>query len=148
MTHLELRVDIQAPVDEVWRAITEWNQQGKWMLATKVESLDGQGRHVGARIKAVTGFGPLGILDTMTITHWDPPNYCAVLHTGKIVRGTGEFQVKPIHDQAATFIWAEDLDIPLGLLGKVGFLLIRPLFLLGIKHSLVKFANLVEQGKI
>jgi len=148
MTHLELRVDIQAPAQAVWDAMTSWNQQGKWMLATKVESLDGDGRHVDARIRAFTGIGRIGIMDPMTITHWNPPTVCKVVHTGNIVRGTGEFVVEPIHEQAATFIWAEDLEIPLGIIGKFGFLLIKPFFLLGIKRSLAKFAHLVEVGQI
>lgn len=148
MTHLELRVDIQAPAQAVWDAMTAWTKQGEWMMATKVESLDGDGRHLGARISAFTGLGPIGILDTMTVTQWDPPTSCAVLHTGKIVRGTGEFVVEPIHEQAATFIWAEDLEIPFGIIGKLGFLLIKPAFLFGIKRSLGKFAHLVEIGQI
>ena len=118
------------------------------MLATKVESLDGDGRHVDARIRAFTGIGRIGIMDPMTITDWNPPTVCKVVHTGNIVRGTGEFVVEPIHEQAATFIWAEDLEIPLGIIGKFGFLLLKPFFLLGIKRSLAKFAHLVEIGQI
>jgi len=148
MAHLELKVDIQAPAEEVWTGITNWQAQGKWMLATKVESLDGDGHQVGARISAFTGLGSLGILDTMTVTDWNPPHSCSVLHTGKIVRGTGDFAVLPIHNQACTFIWAEDLEIPLGIIGKIGFTLIKPFFLLGIKRSLGKFAHLVEIGQI
>lgn len=148
MTHLELRVDIQAPAQAVWDAMTSWAKQGQWMMATKVESLDGDGRHVDARIRAFTGIGRIGILDTMTVTQWNPPTSCAVLHTGKIVRGTGEFSVERIHDQASRFIWAEDLEIPLGIIGKLGFLLIKPAFLFGIRRSLAKFAHLVEIGQI
>ena len=148
MTHLELKVDIQAPAQRVWSAVTAWEQQDKWMMATKVKSLDGTGQAVGARIEAVTGFGSIGVLDPMTITQWDPPNYCSVEHTGKIVRGTGEFRVVPIHASASTFIWAEDLEIPLGIIGKIGFWLIRPGFLWAIGKSLAKFANLVEQEQI
>jgi hypothetical protein len=148
MTHLELRVDIQAPAQAVWDAMTSWTKQGEWMMATKVESLDGDGRHVDARIRAFTGIGRIGILDTMTVTDWNPPTVCKVIHTGNIVRGTGEFVVEPIHEQAATFIWAEDLEIPLGIIGKIGFLLIKPAFLFGIKRSLAKFAHLVEIGQI
>jgi hypothetical protein len=148
MTHLELRVDIQAPAQAVWDAMTSWTKQGEWMMATKVESLDGDGRQVDARIKAFTGFGRIGILDTMTVTAWNPPTYCAVLHTGNMVRGTGEFKVEAIHEQASTFIWAEDLEIPFGIIGKLGFLVVKPAFLFGIKRSLAKFAHLVEIGQI
>ncbi len=148
MTHLELTVAIQAPAERVWDAVTAWEQQGKWMMATVVKSLDGTGQAVGARIEAVTGIGRFGVVDTMTITAWEPPNFCSVLHTGKVVRGTGEFRVVPINESASTFIWAEDLEIPLGIIGKIGFLVIRPGFLWAIRRSLGKFANLVELGQI
>lgn len=148
LEHLELKVDIQAPAQQVWTAITAWETQGKWMMATKVTSLDGAGQHEGARIEAFTGIGKLGFLDTMTITSWNPPKSCSVLHTGKIVRGTGDFKVMPKSEQTCTFIWAEDLVIPLGIIGKIGFLLVKPGFLWGIRRSLGKFANLVELGQI
>ncbi|NBV89835.1 MAG: SRPBCC family protein [Actinobacteria bacterium] len=80
MTHLELAVDIQAPAQRVWDAVTSWEQQGKWMMATSVKSLDGTGQAQGARIEAITGIGRFGVLDTMTITAWDPPKFCSVLH--------------------------------------------------------------------
>lgn len=148
MEHIELTVDIQAPAIDVWNAVTNWQAQGKWMMATAVTSLDGDGHAVGARLEAFTGIGKIGFLDTMHITTWEPPKRCDVLHTGKVVRGTGTFVVVPIHDHACRFEWSEDLDLPLGIVGKVGFLLVKPLFLLGIKKSLAKFAHLVELGAI
>lgn len=148
MVHLELAIDIQAPAVDVWNGITDWPAQGKWMMATTVTSLDGIGHATGARIEAFTGIGKVGFLDTMVVTSWDPPRRCDVLHTGKVVRGTGTFQVASLHEHASRFIWEEDLEIPLGIIGKVGFTIIKPLFLFGIKKSLGKFAHLVEMGQI
>ena len=148
MVHLELAIDIQASNNDVWRGITNWTAQGDWMMATTVTSLDGAGEHVGARLEAFTGIGKLGFLDTMTITSWDPPNRCDVDHTGKVVKGTGTFVVTPLSAHTSRFIWSEDLDIPLGIIGKIGFLLVKPFFLFGIRRSLAKFAHLVEIGKI
>jgi len=148
MAHVELAVDIQAPAHQVWTGITNWPAQGQWMMATTVKSIDGIGHEVGARLEAFTGIGKIGFLDTMVVTSWDPPNRCDVLHTGKVVRGTGTFKVVAIHDHASRFFWEEDLEIPLGIIGKIGFTLVKPLFLLGIKKSLAKFAHLVEIGQI
>ena len=148
MTHLELSVDIQASAVEVWNGITNWPAQSDWMMGTRVSSLDGDGHAVGARLEAFTGVGKVGFLDTMEITTWQPPVRCDVLHTGAVVRGTGTFVVEPIHDSASRFIWSEDLDIPLGIIGKFGFAIIRPLFMWGIKKSLAKFAHLVEIGQM
>ena len=84
----------------------------------------------------------------MEITSWQPPNRCDVLHTGRVVKGTGTFEVVATSDVTSKFVWSEDLDLPLGLLGKVGFVFVKPGFVYGVRKSLEKFADLVEQGKL
>ncbi|MEI6109720.1 MAG: SRPBCC family protein [Actinomycetes bacterium] len=148
MEHIELEISVLAPAEQVWAAITNWPAQDKWMLGTKVKPIDGDGTGVGGKIAAFTGIGPLGFLDTMEITVWNPPTRCDVLHTGRIVRGTGTFEVVSIGEQASNFIWSEDLDLPLGWFGKAGFAILRPAFVFGVRKSLEKFAHLVEMGKI
>ena len=142
MIHLEHRVKIQAPADRVWAAITNWTAQGEWMFATSVTDSGVPG--VGQHIEAFTGFGPVGFLDTMTVTKWEPPRRCEVDHTGKVVRGTGAFEVIPINDHACELVWEEDLIIPLGAIGAAGFAVIKPAFMAGIRHSLNRFASQVE----
>jgi hypothetical protein len=146
--HIELEIAVLAPAEKVWSAITNWSAQDKWMLGTTVKPVDGDGTGVGGKIAAFTGIGPLGFLDTMEITAWLPPNRCDVLHTGRVVRGTGTFEVVSVGEHASNFIWSEDLDLPLGLLGKAGFAVLRPAFVLGVRKSLEKFAHLVEMGEI
>lgn len=141
MEHLELEVIVDAPAQLVWDEITDWPAQSKWMLGTKVS---GTGNAVGGKIEAFTGFGPLGFLDTMEITKWDPPRRCDVLHTGRVVKGTGSFQVEVINPTISKFIWIEDLDLPLGLVGKIGFKFVRPFFVFGVQKSLNKFADFVH----
>ena len=43
------------------------------MLGTRVEVTKGDGASVGSELSAFTGLGPVGFLDTMTITRWDAP---------------------------------------------------------------------------
>jgi len=38
-------------------------------------------------------------------------------------------------------VWSEQLDLPLGVIGKLGWPLVKPAFLLGLRHSLQKFAQ-------
>jgi hypothetical protein len=118
------------------------------MLGTKVWPVNGDGTGVGGQIEAFTGIWRIGFLDTMEITSWDPPAKCDVLHTGRVVRGTGTFEVIATSESTSKFIWSEDLDLPLGLLGKIGFTLVKPGFVYGVRKSLEKFADLVEQGKL
>ena len=118
------------------------------MLGTKVWPVNGDGTGVGGQIEAFTGIWRIGFLDTMEITAWNPPMKCDVLHTGRVVRGTGTFEVVATSDSTSKFIWSENLDLPLGVIGKVGFTIVKPGFIYGVRKSLEKFADLVEQGKL
>ena len=144
--HVELHVDVQVPAQMVWDAIVDWPSQGKWMLGTKVWPVNGDGTGVGGQIEAFTGIWKIGFLDTMTITAWEPPLRCDVLHTGRVVRGSGTFVVVPLGDHSCRFEWSEDLDLPLGVLGKLGFAITRPAFEFGVQKSLNKFAHMLESG--
>lgn len=141
MKHLELTVSVAAPADFVWAAITDWPRQGEWMFATTVEQTSSGPNQVGTTISAFTGFGKLGFLDTMTVTKWEPPFVCDVVHTGRVVRGTGRFEVRPVTETSCEFIWSEDLNLPLGGIGQFGFMFVQPFFLAGIRQSLNKFAQ-------
>jgi hypothetical protein len=143
---LELTVDVGAPVEQTWAGATDWAGQSQWMLGTQVRPTAQQGRGVGAGIQAVTGLGRLGVRDPMTITLWEPPHRCHVLHTGRVVRGTGAFEVHP-RGSGSTFLWREDLELPLGRVGRWGWLLVRPLFAYGVRLSLRRFARWVEAGR-
>lgn len=146
MSSLELVVPVAAPAAEVFEAATDWEGQGEWMLGTRVRGTTQGGKGVGGGIAAFTGIGRIGFLDTMVITAWDPPHRCDVLHTGRVVRGTGAFVVRSITEQTSEFVWSEELVLPLGALGRAGWVLVRPAFAAGVRHSLKRFARWVEQG--
>jgi carbon monoxide dehydrogenase subunit G len=143
---ISVSVRIRADAAHVWAALTDWAAQSEWMTATTVRAVDGDGQGVGGRIEAFTGFGKYGFLDTMEVTEWRPPSWCAVRHTGKVVRGTGTFEIVQAADAAegSTLTWSEDLEIPGGEFGTAGFGLIRPAVELAVSRSLRRFAELVE----
>ena len=144
---LILRVDVDASVEQTWAGATDWARQGEWMLGTSVKPTRKGGQGVGGGIEAFTGFGRVGFLDTMDITLWEPPHRCHVLHTGKLVRGTGWFDVEPRGEALSTFVWREDLELPLGALGRAGWPLVKPVFAYGVKLSLERFARWVEADR-
>ena len=82
----------------------------------------------------------------MVITRWEPPFRCDVRHTGRVVRGTGVFEVFSLPGDRSRFAWSEDLDLPLGVLGRIGWLGLRPLFALGVRRSLKRLARTLGQG--
>jgi uncharacterized protein YndB with AHSA1/START domain len=144
MPELVETVDVDAPPERVWAALTDWVRQGEWMLATDVQTVDGPAQQVGGRLAARTGVPlpggrHLGVLDTMLITRWEPPHRVDVRHTGRVVRGTGVFEVRP-RGTGSTFVWREVLDLPLGAFGAAGWPLVRPAMRAGVRLSLRRFA--------
>jgi hypothetical protein len=136
-------VPVRAPVSAVWDAVTDWDAQGRWIPATRVRAVDGDGRGVGGRIEAFTGLGPLGFLDTMVVTEWLPPTRCAVDHTGRVVRGTGAFEVAGAPG-GAVFTWSEDLELPGGAIGGLGWRVAGPCVRLGVRYALTRLARSIE----
>ena len=138
-----LTVPVDASVEQTWLGATDWAGQDAWMRGTKVHPTRQDGQGVGGAISAFTGVGRVGFVDTMEITVWDPPRRCHVLHTGRLVQGTGAFEVEPRGDGQSTFVWREDLVLPFGTLGRLAWPLVKPLFAYGVMVSLKRFARWV-----
>jgi carbon monoxide dehydrogenase subunit G len=144
MPELVETTTVDAPPERVWAALTDWTRQGEWMLLTDVETVGGDAQGFGGRLAARTGIPwrrgrHLGVLDTMVITEWDPPQRVVVQHTGRIVRGPGIFELVP-DGERTTFTWTERLYLPFGLLGVLGWPLVRPFMVVGVRRSLRRFA--------
>jgi hypothetical protein len=148
---LALTVEIKQPAKVVWKHLVDWRGQSDWMLQTKVWSELDQDRTVkngkGVLIFAFTGMFSnlypklkLGVLDTMEVTRWQPPNICEVVHIGRVIRGTGKFELKE-KKNVTTFYWSEEIIAPPILLA-----ILKPFILIGVRISLRRFARLVERS--
>jgi hypothetical protein len=146
LSHLELNIMIKKPIDLVWDRIVDWKSQSDWMLQTKVWSELDQNKTIkngkGLLIFAFTGLFPnlypkfkLGVLDTMEITNFKPPVLCEVDHIGRVIRGTGKFELSKVSG-GTNFKWQENLIAPSILL-----VMIKPVLLLGVWLSLRRFAR-------
>ncbi|NYJ06503.1 SRPBCC family protein [Petropleomorpha daqingensis] len=144
MPEIRESIDVDAPPEQVWAALTDWTAQGRWILATDVRPVVGPSRGVGGRLVAITGLPlgdrRLGVVDTMEITRWEPPSRLDVLHTGRVVRGTGTFEIRP-REGGSTFTWSEQVELPLGALGRLGWPAAEPLVRAGYRYSLRRFAE-------
>ena len=139
---IKIRIKINAPIDKVWAAIADWESQGDWMLQTRVWVTSDIRSGVGTSISALTG--PLvksgfkfGLLDKMVVTNWLPPRLCQVDHVGKVIKGTGKFELTDIssgQEIATNFDWSETIKAP-----KVLFYLIYLPTYLGVRISLLRF---------
>ena len=139
---VEERVAVAAPVEVAWEALTDWQSQSGWMVLTNV-TVDPGGHRVGERLDAFTGVAGVGFHDRMEVTRWDPPRRVEVAHLGRVVRGAGVFEVRPAPG-GAWLVWIEDLDLPLGVAGRLGFAVLRPAFQLMLRRSLRRLAREVE----
>ena len=135
LSHLELNIMIKKPIDLVWDRIVDWKSQSDWILQTKVWSELDQNQTIkngkGLLIFAFTGLFPnlypkfkLGVLDTMEITNFKPPVLCEVDHIGRVIRGTGKFELSKVSG-GTNFKWQENLIAPSILL-----VMIKPVLLL------------------
>jgi uncharacterized protein YndB with AHSA1/START domain len=140
MSQLLVAVDAAAGPERVFAVLTDWPRHHEWMLLTRAWAVSGDGHGVGDRLAAFTGAGPLGFLDTMEITVWDPPHAVEVRHTGRVIRGTGRFGVLPRPGGGSTIVWEEDLDVPFGAAGRLGWLLLKPLNHAFFRRSLRRLA--------
>ena len=142
MAELVVTQDVAAPAERVFAVLTDWGVHDRWMLLTRAEG----GRGVGERVSAFTGLGRVGFLDTMTITLWEPPERAVVRHTGKVVRGSGAFEVEVLGPGRSRVVWSEWVDLPLGALGRAGWPLARPAMRFFLQLSLRRLARYVESG--
>ena len=143
MAQLVVTQQVNAPQQQVWDVLTDWEVHDRWMLLTRARG----DRAEGGRVEAFTGVGPVGFLDPMTITMWEPPRIAVVRHTGRVVRGSGSFEVRELSPGRSQVVWSEYVDPPLGLLGQLGWPLVRPLLRLFVQASLRRLARYVEAGR-
>jgi hypothetical protein len=141
-----LRITINLPCSQerAWAAIADWESQGNWMLQTKVWVTSQIREGAGTSISAFTGplykfypkFSSLGLLDTMVVTKWQPPEICDVVHTGKVLKGTGSFALSPINSTSTKFNWSETIEC-----SRIKFLAIAPFLWVGVRISLARLST-------
>ena len=107
-----LQQDWHVERPRLWAALADWPGHAKWIPATTVRVLEGNGG-LGTRFVARTGIGPLGFDDHMTVTEFDADTTHAVVEkTGPLLKGSAGFRVES-HTSGCTLIWFETIDVPL-----------------------------------
>ncbi|MEU8385481.1 SRPBCC family protein [Streptosporangium sp. NPDC048865] len=144
-SRISVSVDAHARPERVFSVLTDWPRHDEWMVLTRARVTAGDGHGAGSRLEAFTGVGPVGFLDTMEITGWDPPRSVAVRHTGRLVRGTGVFRVLPREGGGSTIVWEEELDVPFGAAGRLGWRMIRQPAAALLRLSLRRLAALSDR---
>lgn len=146
---VDASIELPADPDTAFAAVVDLPSQEKWIIATKLYALEGAESipQVGSRMAAFTGIAGVGFLDTMVVTEYDPPWRWVTKHEGQFVQGVGIFEVEPSVD-GCRFTWAEELDLPFGFIGRLGWPLVKPLARLGLQASLRRMAGQLRKGRL
>ena len=132
--------DVCAPAREVWDVLVDWSRHGEWVPFTRAEGGAGKGEG----LRAWTGVGPVGFLDTMVITEWRPPHRVRVRHTGALIRGEGLFDLIDVPGDRCRVTWAELVDLPFGPAGRAAWFVIGPAAGLMLRTSLHRLAKMFD----
>ena len=143
MAELVVTQPVAADQQTTWDALTDWDVHHRWMLFTRAEG----GHAEGESLAAFTGVGKVGFTDTMCITVWEPPDRAVVRHTGTVVRGSGAFEVEAVAPGRSRVVWSEWIDLPLGVVGRLGWPVVRLPLRFFVQLSLKRFARYVEGGR-
>lgn len=120
MSHIQVSIDINAPVSRVWEVVEPVERHIDWMAdAVAIRFQTEQTRGVGTKFFCDTKVGPIKLVDVMTITAWEPNAVMGVTHTG-VVTGTGEFTLTALSESTTRFTWTESLVFPWWLGGPIG----------------------------
>jgi hypothetical protein len=121
MMRLDLHQDTTAPRQVVWDVLTRWEEQPRWMLdAKEVHVTSAHREGVGVELRCPTNLLGFTVQDTMVVTRWDEATTLEVTHTGRIITGTGAFELSDLADGGTRIGWWEEVDPPLGALGELG----------------------------
>jgi carbon monoxide dehydrogenase subunit G len=143
---LEVEQEAAAPRETVWAVLTRWERQPEWMLDAKdVEVLTPVREGEGVTIRCPTNLLGVTVDDVMRVTGWRAPSYLEVTHLGRIITGTGAFELEELADDRTRVTWWEEVDPPLGAVGRLGAeLVVLPVIRRIFARSLANLAALAE----
>ena len=137
-------VRIHAAPERVWEWLADWDRSSQWIMGTTVEVVGSQREGVGTKTRAVTRIAGIELVDEMSVTRWEPPHLIHVQHHRKPVLGDAWFEVVPVGN-GSQVEWVEDLEPPFGRLGELGGSVVRAPVEWGLRQSLRKLRDLIEQ---
>lgn len=118
---LEVETVINTPRTHVWDVLTTWERQPEWMLDAKdVIVMTPERTGDGVTLRCPTNLLGFTVQDIMRVTDWDPPKRLAVTHLGKIITGSGAFELSDTDEGGTHVLWWEEIDPPLGVIGEYG----------------------------
>lgn len=135
--------------ERAFAALVDPAAQERWMIATRLYPVESAVPvpQVGSRVAAFTGVGGLGLLDTMRVTAYEPPDRWVVAKDGDLLRGVGVMQVTPTAG-GCRVSWTNELVLPFGVIGRIGFLVARPVAQAALGACLRRLGRLLRTGEL
>jgi len=123
---VERRILLPATPETCWTALTDWEHQADWMRdADRVDVLSDHREGIGVLVAVRTRvYNVPAFTERLEVTAWDPPHRLQVAHRSAI-KGTGDWLLEPFVG-GTRFTWVEDVELPLGALGRLAFRVYRP----------------------
>lgn len=148
-----MRVSVEVPVDAprpvVWEVLTDWERQPDWMVdALAVELLTPYREGTGVTLRCPTRLLGATVDDVMRVTRWEPPARLEVVHLGRVIAGTGAFELAEDAVTGGTELtWWEEIRPPLGAVGAwTARTVVGPLVARLFRRSLDHLAVAAEQA--
>lgn len=144
---LEVSVEAAAPRRVVWEVLTRWEEQPRWMRDAKEVHVTSAHRvGEGVELSCPTNLLGFTVEDRMRVTRWEDERVLEVTHLGRIITGTGAFELTELDADRTRIDWWEEIDPPLGALGELGArLLVLPIIRRIFRGSLAALARLAEE---
>jgi uncharacterized protein YndB with AHSA1/START domain len=141
---IEISETLPGPPEVVWELITDWENQGDWMLEASNFVVTSEHREgVGVEAEATIRIGGITTRDKVKIVGWEPNRRLAIEHRGKVA-GKGEIHLTPLGKDRTHVFWREELQAPVGMLGAVGLSSFKPLMRKRFARDLRVLAGLVR----
>lgn len=144
---LEVEAVSAAPRAVVWDVLTDWEQQPEWMVdAEAVEVVSAQRQGEGVTLVCPTDLFGVTVQDVMRVTRWDEGRRLDVVHLGRLITGTGGFELEDGPGGTTRIMWWEEVEPPLGAVGRWGARrLVLPLIRRIFQRSVTQLAGRSEQ---
>jgi len=140
-------VVIDAPIERVWAALADVEDQPRWMTEMKaIRLLDEGPIGVGTRCEADVRMFGITVTDPVTITAFEPPHRYAISHDGTF-SGRGLITLEAGADGTTTIVRWEEVLIP-PVFAHLGALVMTPALAAIFQADLGRFKELVETGSL
>lgn len=143
-------VDVPGVTPErAFAALVDPAAQERWMIGTRLYPVQAPAAvpQIGSRVAAFTGVGGFGFLDTMRVTAYEPPDRWVVDKDGDFLRGVGIMQATSTPD-GCRVTWTNELTLPFGVIGRLGFLVARPVAQAALGACLRRLGRLLRSGEL